>query len=305
MNTFRFYTTFLGASRLTVVLVLCLSAGSAVQAQDKRLAAAEAAVQARIAGSGADVGVYFKALEGNAGWSSLADRVFHAASTMKIPVMIELFHQAKQEKLKLDDTLAIKNEFHSIVDGSVYKLSPEDDSELQLYKAEGQTRTLRKLCELMITESSNLAANLLIEKLGVENIRATVRALSAEGMNLLRGVEDGKAYEKGLNNTTTARGLGILLQSIYQGTAVNSESSQQMIAILQQQKFNEGIPAGLPQGIAVAHKTGEITKIHHDAAIVFAKRPYVLVILVRGLADKKDSAALMADISRDLYEAMQ
>ena len=262
-------------------------------------------MQARIAGSGADVGVYFKTLDGNTEWSSLADDVFHAASTMKIPVMIELFHQAKQEKLKLDDTLAIENEFHSIVDGSVYKLSPEDDSELQLYKAEGQTRTLQKLCELMITESSNLAANLLIEKLGVENIRATVHALSAEGMNLLRGLEDAKAYEKGLNNTTTARGLGILLQSIYQGTAVDSESSQQMIAILEHQKFNEGIPAGLPRGIAVAHKTGEITKIHHDAAIVFAKRPYVLVILVRGLADKKDSAALMADISRDLYEAMQ
>lgn len=262
-------------------------------------------MQARIAASGADVGVYFKTLDGNAGWSSLADDVFHAASTMKIPVMIELFHQAKQEKLKLDDTLAIKNEFHSIVDGSVYKLNPEDDSELQLYKAEGQTRTLQKLCELMITESSNLAANLLIEKLGVENIRSTVQALSAEGMNLLRGLEDAKAYEKGLNNTTTARGLGILLQSIYQGTTVDSESSQQMIAILEHQKFNEGIPAGLPRGIAVAHKTGEITKIHHDAAIVFAKRPYVLVILVRGLADKKDSAALMADISRDLYEAMQ
>ena len=75
-----------------------------------------------------------------------------------------------------------------------------------------------------------------------------------------------------------------------------------MIEILERQKFNESIPAGLPPGTRVAHKTGEITKIHHDAAIVFAPRPFVLVILTRGLADKKDSSVLMADIARILYQ---
>jgi beta-lactamase class A len=124
-------------------------------------------------------------------------------------------------------------------------------------------------------------------------------------MKVLRGVEDGKAFEKGLNNTTTARGLGILLQAIATGKTVDGASSQEMLAILDRQKFNEGIPAGLPAGIRVAHKTGEITKIHHDAAIVFADRPFVLVILVRGLVEKKDSAALMADISEKFYEATQ
>jgi len=174
-----------------------------------------------------------------------------------------------------------------------------------LYKALGQKRTLRELCELMITASSNLATNLLIEKLDVENIRATVRGLGADGMNVVRGVEDDKAFQKGLNNTTTARGLGNLLQAIAEGKAVDAASSNEMVAILQWQKFNEGIPAGLPKGIPVAHKTGEISKIHHDAAIVFAKRPFILVILVRGLSEKKDSAALMADISRSLYEAIE
>jgi len=157
----------------------------------------------------------------------------------------------------------------------------------------------------MITASSNLATNLLIEKLGVENIRATVHALGADGMNVLRGVEDNKAYEKHLSNTTTARGLGILLQAIAEGKAGSAQRSQEMIAILQRQKFNEAIPAGLPPGVRVAHKTGEITKIHHDAAIVFANRPFILVILVRGLAEKKDSAALMADITKTLFEATQ
>jgi len=288
--------------------ILCsvgLGVCSVAFAQDAKLATAESAISARIAKSGADVAVYFRTLDGRAQWSVRADNVYHAASTMKIPVMIELFHQVQERKVKLADTLLVKNEFHSIVDGSPYVLNASDDSEGELYKAEGQMRTLRELCELMITVSSNLATNLLIEKLGVENIRAEVHTLDGDGMNVKRGVEDGKAFEKGLNNTTTARGLGVLLQAIAEGKAVDAASSNEMVAILERQKFHEGIPAGLPNGVPVAHKTGEITKIHHDAAIVFAKRPFILVILVRGLAEKKDSAALMADVSKSLYQAIE
>jgi beta-lactamase class A len=222
---------------------------------------------------------------------------------MKIPVMIELFHQVREGKLKLDDALPVKNEFRSLADNSIYTLDAADDSETELYKAAGQTRTLSQLCELMITVSSNLATNLLLEKVGVENIRATVHSLHADGMNVLRGVEDNKAYEKGMNNTTTARGLLTLLEAIAKGQAADAASSRQMIEILARQKFNEGIPAGLPAGTRVAHKTGELTKIHHDAAIVYAPRPFVLVILVRGLAESKGSAALMADITRRLYQS--
>jgi beta-lactamase class A len=148
-----------------------------------------------------------------------------------------------------------------------------------------------------------LATNLLIEKLGVENIRATVHSLGADGMNVLRGVEDGKAFEKGMNNTTTARGLAVLMTAIADGKAVDKESSQRMVAILERQKFNEAIPAGLPAGTRVAHKTGDITKVHHDAAIVYAKRPFVLVILVRGIAEDKEAYKLMAAITSDLYKA--
>ena len=253
--------------------------------------------------SGAEVGVAFRTMDGKLEWFSRADDVFHAASTMKVPVMIELFHQVREGKLKLDDPLTIKNEFHSLVDGSIYTLDATDDSEADLYKAIGQTRTLGQLCELMITVSSNFATNLLIEKLGVDNIRATVTLLHADGMNMRRGVEDNKAYEKGMNNTTTARGLATLMTAIADGKAVDSESSQQMVAILDRQKFNEAIPAGLPPGTRVAHKTGDITKVHHDAAIVFAKQPFVLVILVRGIAEDKAAYKLMAAITSDLYNA--
>ncbi len=264
-----------------------------------------AAIQDRVAKSVADVGIAFETLDGRLTWSSRGDDVFHAASTMKIPVMIELFHQVREGKVKLSDHLLIRNEFHSLVDGSVFTLKPDDDSETDLYKAVGQTRTLDELCDLMVTVSSNFATNLLIQKLGIDNIRGTVTALHADGMDIKRGVEDQKAFDKGLNNTTTARGLATLLVAIANGKAVDAESSAKMVEILERQKFNEGIPAGVPQNIRVAHKTGEITKIHHDAGIVYADRPFVIVVLVRGIADFKQSSALIADVTRDLYQASQ
>lgn len=291
--------------RLIFLLSLIVSLAAPSFAQSPNLAAAEQQIQIHIADSHADVGVAFRTLDGKTEWFYHADDSFHAASTMKVPVMIELYRQVQAGKLKLSDPLTIHNGFHSIVDASPYKLDPSDDSETELYKAEGQTRTLTELCELMITVSSNLATNLIIEKLGVENIQATVHSLSADGMHVLRGVEDTKAFEKGLNNSTTARALQILLASIADNTAAGPKASQQMLAILERQKFNEGIPAGLPPGTKVAHKTGEITKIHHDAAIVFAPRPFVLVILVRGLPNIKDSSALMADIASLLFQSVE
>src|SRR6516164_4077640 len=289
----------------TVLFVMLISAAQAAAAQEGILSAYRKAIEKRIKESQADVAVAFLTLDGKTEYFFRADDSFHAASTMKIPVMIELFHQVKERRLRLTDTVTIRNEFHSIVDNSPFELDPNDDSETDLYKAEGETRELGYLCELMITKSSNLATNLLIEKLGVEDIRATVHSLGADGMHVLRGVEDQKAYEQGLNNTTTARGLEVLLTAVAEGKAVDDDSSRAMVTILEKQTFKEGIPAGLPEGTRVAHKTGEITKIHHDAAIVYAPRPFVLVVLARGISDQKDSATLIADITKMLYQAVE
>jgi beta-lactamase class A len=288
---------------LVLVMLVALCLGAVCKAQTSSLEEAKKSVLARVENSGAEVGIAFRTLDGKDEWYSRVGESFHAASTMKVPVLIELFHQVKEGKFKLSDTVLIRNEFRSIVDGSPYKLDVADDSEAELYKAEGKTRTVAELAELMITVSSNLATNLLIGKLGVENIRAMVHALGADGMNVLRGVEDGKAFEKGMNNTTTAQALATLMTAIADGKAVDADSSKQMIAILERQKFNEAIPAGLPAGVRVAHKTGDITKVHHDAAIVYAKRPFVLVILVRGIAEDKAAYALMAGIASDLYKS--
>jgi len=264
-----------------------------------------ARVLALVQASGAEVAVAFRTVDGRQELLIDPDNPFHAASTMKVPVMIELFRQAEAGTLSLDEPLPIRNEFHSIVDGSVYQLDVSDDSDSEVYQAVGKTLTLRQLSEAMITVSSNFAANLLIERLGVENIRRTVTKLGADGMQVLRGVEDDKAFQKGLNNTTTARGLLVLLDKLAKGPVVSATADDEMIAMLSRQKFNDAIPAGVPEGTRVAHKTGNITKIHHDAAIVFGPRPYVIVVLVRGLQEQKDSAALIAAISREIWSAAE
>ena len=229
-----------------------------------------------------------------------ADRVFHAASTMKVPVMVELFRQEARRLLSLSDEIAIRNEFKSVVDGSSYSMSFGDDSDDTVYRNVGKSMTLEALNVQMITVSSNFAANLLIDRLGVENVRATVEAMGAYGLEVRRGVEDQKAFDQGIINETTARSLLVILNAIAHGQAVSKTASGRMVEVLAAQKFNDGIPKGLPPGTKVAHKTGTITKVHHDAAIVYGTNPCVLVVLTQGIEKEADSDALIARITRAL-----
>lgn len=267
------------------------------------LSATRAEIERIIALSGAEVAVVYRPVAGAMNGEILInpDLAFHAASTMKIPVMIELFRQVDAKMLSLTDQVPVTDIFHSIVDGSEFKLSTSKEGDGKAFDALGKTMTLGELCEEMITRSSNLATNILIEKLGVERIRVTVAQLKAPGMRVLRGVEDQKAFDKGLNNTTTARALMTLLTAIANGSAGTEVSSRVMEQVLKEQKFNDGIPAGLPKDIAVGHKTGTITAIHHDAAIVYAREPYILVVMTRGMPDEKKSDLLIAEISRLIY----
>ena len=257
-------------------------------------------VEKLIASSGAEVSIAYRRLDGSEEWLHEGDRVFHAASTMKVAVMVELFRQESQKLLSLADTLEVRNEFRSVVDGSPFSMDLGEDSDDVVYRNVGKTMTFEALNQQMITVSSNFATNLLIDRLGVENIRATVEAMGAYGLQVRRGVEDQKAFDKGIINETTARGLLVILQAIAQGRAVSKDASARMIEVLAAQKFNDGIPRGLPAGTKVAHKTGTITRVHHDAAVVYGRRPCVLVILTRGLEKESDSDALMARITRAL-----
>ncbi|MDX1546380.1 MAG: serine hydrolase [Rhodothermales bacterium] len=233
------------------------------------------------------------------------DRPFHAASTMKVPVMIEVFRQAEAQRFALGDALRVENRFRSIVDGSAFRI--EDDSDDAIYARLGETMTVRDLVYQMITVSSNLATNLLIDFVSADTVQATSERLGTTTMRTLRGVEDLKAYRQGLSNSATAADLATLLERLMQGTAVSPEADRQMVEILHAQRFNTMIPAGLPEGTRVAHKTGWITEIHHDAAIVYPEdgAPYVLVVLTEGIADEAASAALGAEIARAVHAALR
>ncbi len=284
----------------SVLLVVGPSIGCGPAPVDVR-----AEVERLIEASGAEVAVAWRPLDAKPGEELLInpEMRFHAASTMKVPVMIELFRRASVGELSLDDTVFVTNTFTSIMDGSPYKLSATEDSDGEVYKAMGQQLSYRQLVEASITVSSNLATNILIEHLTATAVQATTDRLGASGMRVLRGVEDQKAFDAGRSNTTDALGLLTLFEAIGTGTAVDAEASAEMVEILRRQQFNDAIPAGLPAGTPVAHKTGSITRIHHDAGIVYAARPYVLVVLTRGIDDRTVSAKLMADISRVLARA--
>jgi beta-lactamase class A len=231
---------------------------------------------------------------------------FHAASTMKTPVMIEVFKQAEQGNFNLDDSLIVKNQFKSIVDSSEYSLSLSDDSGEGLYNFIGKKKSIRELVYEMITVSSNLATNILIELVGPRNVMATMKSIGANDIKVLRGVEDLKAFDKGLNNTTTAYDLMIIFTKIAEGNVVSKEACKEMVRILSDQKLNSKIPAKLPLGIKIAHKTGSITGVEHDSGIIYLPngKTYVLVLLAKNLKDIQKGIEAEANISKMIYDYM-
>ena len=288
------------------VLLTCIAAAPAAA---QHLDTLRSAIAARIARAPAQaVGVYFHDLGSGDTLLIGANLRFHAASTMKVPVMIQLFRDRDAGKLTLDDSVPISNDFRSIVDGSPYRLDKADDSDLTLYDLVGQKRTIRQLVDLMETVSSNLATNLLIALVDARRANATAHALGADSILVLRGVEDGKAYQAGMNNTTTARDLGMLFTALAQYRAASPAACREMLEILGRQHFMEGIPAGLPAGTRVEHKTGWISGVvYHDGGIVrpAGRAPYVLVVLTGGIKEDTLAYALVRDISQQVYSAVR
>jgi beta-lactamase class A len=233
-----------------------------------------------------------------------ASENFHAASTMKTPVMIEVFKQVADGRFSLSDSFVIKNKFKSIVDSSLYSLDSADDSETEIYRHIGEKRTLYDLMYQMIIASSNLSTNLIIDLIDAKKVTQTMRDMGAKKIMVLRGVEDNKAYEQGLNNTTTAYDLMLIFERIAEGKAVNKKSSEEMIHILLDQEHNSIIPAQLPKEVKVAHKTGSITGVHHDSGMVILPdgRKYVLVLLSKDLRNDESAVQAMAHISRMIYD---
>ena len=231
------------------------------------------------------------------------NEVFHAASTMKTPVMIEFFKKISEGKISSDDSLLINNEFSSIVDGSKFELSSFDDSDEDIYENLCIYISTDKLVYDMITRSSNFGTNLLIDYLNAEDVNNTMKNIGAKNMKVLRGVGDLKAFDLGLSNTTTAADLLIIYEKLAMGEIVNNESSNKMIRILKDQVYNDIIPKYLPEKVEVAHKTGWISGVRHDSGIVYVgnNEKYILVLLSKNLEDDIEGADFLAKISLEIY----
>jgi beta-lactamase class A len=291
-----------------LVILLCLLTFWSLVLPDKISFGADQeslkrALESEIKASGAEVGLAFKDLETGKTVFIREKEMMHAASTMKVPVMIEVFRQAEKGKFGLDNRLPLRNEFHSLVNGSLFYLNKEDDSDKDIYALVGGEMSIRALTERMITVSSNFATNILVDLVQAKNVMATLQELGIRRMQVLRGVEDSLAYEKGLNNQTDACDLMLVMEAIAGGKASSEAACQEMIRILRRQTFRNGIPAGVPQGVPVGNKTGSITGMEHDAAIVFppGRKPYVLAILTRGIRDGEQGEKLIACLSRLIY----
>jgi len=266
----------------------------------------KAQIEEKIRLQSGDFAVAFEDLQTGATLLIHEHEIFHAASTMKTPVMIELYKQADEGKFSLSDSVTLKNEFRSIVDSSVYSLDAADDSDSSLYRHLGEKRRIGNLIYLMITKSSNFSTNLLVQLVGAKNVTTTMETLGAGEIKVLRGVEDDKAYQKGLNNTITAFGLMNVFEKIAKEETVSGPASKDMIRILQDQTFNEIIPAKLPHDVKVAHKTGWFKGVNHDSGIVFLSggKKYVLVLLSKNIPNDPEAVKSMAEISEMIYRYM-
>ena len=291
--------TILGLSSLGLLLLGCATTGET--AKPGSLAGQ---LQPFLHHKDVEIAVAYHNLGTGAFFYYEEDEAFHAASTMKLPVMMALFQEVDAGHRRLSEPIAVRNQFQSLVDASTFTLDPKDDGDPELYKLVGSTQTLEELIRRMIVRSSNLATNILVERVGASSATDLLRSLGAYQMKVLRGVEDEKAFQAGLNNTVSAKDLATLLTALAKGETFSPASNAKMIEILEAQEFNEKIPAFLPKGVPIAHKTGDITGVHHDAAIVFppGEQPYVLVVLTAGYRDEKQANQVIAEISRIVWQ---
>jgi beta-lactamase class A len=252
------------------------------------------------------IGVAVHDLETDFRFSFYGNRWFHAASTIKVAVLLVVFRATDQGRFRLDDSLHVRNRFFSPADGTIFHVSPDRDATPELYATIGRTAKISALAHAMICGSSNLATNLLLEFLGVEYARTVLREAQVHGVELRRGVEDHTAHKRGINNEATADGLLCLLSAI-RGNFLTNESKQQVIQILLEQRFNSMIPAGLPPHAVVAHKTGEISTACHDIGIVYLpeREPYIAAILTEFDPDQEGRRETVAAISEAIYGFLQ
>lgn len=236
-----------------------------------------------------------------------SDRWYHAASTIKVPILLGVFAAIDRGDLLPHSRVHVRNRFLSVVENVPFRVEAGRDANSAVHAAIGKMMRVDELAYHMITTSSNLATNLLLGVIGPQSVNDALRELDLDdGLELRRGVEDELAFEHQINNRVTADGLLRVLVMLAEGKAFSPALSRRMMDILHGQEFNQGIPARLPKGVRVAHKTGEISSMAHDAGVIYLpkRKPYALVILTEWDPATSGRSRTIAAISHSIYEIL-
>jgi beta-lactamase class A len=235
------------------------------------------------------------------------DRWYHGASTIKVAILLAVYGEIAQGRLAPVSRLHVRNRFLSAYDGSPFRVLADRDADSEVHAAIGKTMRVNELARHMIATSSNLATNLLLDLIGLHRVQQVIDHFGLTGLDIRRGVEDEKAFEHGIVNRVTANGLVGLLRLIAEERAYSPELSREILDILHQQEFRKGIPARLPREVRVAHKTGDISTVAHDAGVVYApeRAPYVVAILTEWAAGAGNRSQTIAAVSQSVFQHLR
>lgn len=238
-------------------------------------------------------------------WFELgADRTHPAASTLKLALLVAVYRAIERGQIALDDEIVVHETFASAIEGETYDTTEEYDNDPQPWELIGGTSSVGWLAGRAIISSSNLATNLLIELLGLDAVNEVYGAVGSRHARLRRGIQDGPAGDHGLWNTATAADMAAVLRGSLDGRLLSADNAEAVESILAACETNDAIPAGLPQGIYVAHKTGWIDEACHDVALVRAagEPPFILSIYSAAPLDDPSIHRLVADVARACWD---
>ena len=279
------------AEKAAFILLLLLGAAPPRSADDPLRAQFVRKLEALVENSDAVVGVAIKNLVTGEEFSVNENEVFPLASEIKIAILAELYHQAEQGKLHLTDVLPLPASVRVGGSGILNELS-----------ASGVSMSVRDYAVLMIVLSDNSATNLLIQRVGMENVNEFLRSVGAEKTKLQRLMMDVKAAAEGRENIGTPKEMLMLLEKLYRGEIVSKKASEDMLSILKKPK--EGpLRSGVPWNIAVANKEGSVEGVRCDAGIVYLKKaPYAISVMTKLLENDADGPKIISEISRLTFQ---
>jgi len=219
-----------------------------------------------------------------------ADDVFPQASSIKIAVLAELYHQMQQGRLQLTDMYTVQQS----------DLVP--DSDIMGGLTPGVTKiTSRDLATMMVAVSDNSATNVLIDRVGMENVNALMDSLGLTHTRLRRKMMDLKAASEGRENVSTPREMMTLLGAVYRGKVLNKGMTDDFLRILSTHK-DSWIPRSLPDNLRVADKPGSLEGVRNDSGVVFAKnRPFVICVMTTYLRNEREGEEAISKIALAAY----